>query len=109
MFLIHANDKRAPLAHQQLLQHVMTREALRRCGQKENDKQANATIQQSTEAWDTTLKTRGQPEKTPLNNPLVPLATALYKWGTLLSAWETQATYLAMQVQWRQWGLRKRR
>ena len=81
MFLIHANDKLAPLAHQQLLQHVMTREALRRTGQKENDKEATATIQQCTEAWDTTLKTRGQPDKTPLNNHLVPLATALYKWG----------------------------
>jgi hypothetical protein len=81
MFLIHANDKLAPSAHQQLLQHVMTREALRRTSQKENDKEATDTIQQSTEAWDTTLKTRGQPEKTSLNNPLVPLATALYKWG----------------------------
>ena len=81
MFLIHANDKLAPSAHQQLLQHVLTREALRRISQKEHDKEATATIQKSTEAWDTTLKTRGQPEKTTLNNPLVTLATALYKWG----------------------------
>ena len=81
MFLIHANDKLAPSAHQQLLQHVLTRESLRRISQKEHDKEATATIQKSTEAWDTTLKTRGQPEKTTLNNSLVTLATGLYKWG----------------------------
>ena len=79
MFLIHANDKLAPSAHQQLLQHVLTREALRRISQKEHDKEATATIQKSTEAWDTTLKTLGQPEQTTLNNPLVTLA--MYKWG----------------------------
>jgi len=81
MFLIHANDKLAPSSHQQLLQHVLTREALRRISPKEHDKEATATIQKSTEAWDTTLKTLGQPKQTTLNNPLVTLATALYKWG----------------------------
>jgi len=81
MFLIHANDKLAPSAHQQLLQHVLTREALRRTSKKEHDKEATDTIQKCTEAWDTTLKTRGQPEKTTLNNSLMTLASALYKWG----------------------------
>ena len=81
MFLIHANDKLALSAHQQLLQHVLTRESLRRISQKEHDKEATATIQKSTETWDTTLKTRGQPEKTTLNNSLMTLASALYKWG----------------------------
>ena len=81
MFMIHAHDKLAPSAHQQQFQHVLTREALKRIGQKEHDTEANATIQQCTEAWNTILKTRGQPEPTTLNIPLVTLATALYKWG----------------------------
>ena len=53
----------------------------KRSGQKEHDKEGIATIQQCTEAWNTTLQTRGQPESNTLNNPLVTLATALYKWG----------------------------
>jgi hypothetical protein len=92
-------DKLAPSSHQQLLQHVLTREALKRISQKEHDKEATATIQQSTEAWNTTLKTRGQPEQTTLSNPLVTLATALYKWGACV--WILCATPILADIQQR--------
>jgi hypothetical protein len=81
LYMIHVNDKLAPSAHQQLLQHVLTREALKRIGQKENNKEDNAIVQKCNEVWSTTLQKRGQQEPTTLHDPLVTLATALYKWG----------------------------
>ena len=81
LFMIHVNDKLAPSAHQQLLQHVLTREALKRICLKEHNKEENAIVQKCNEVWSTTLQTRGQQEPTSLHDPLVSLATALYKWG----------------------------
>jgi len=81
LFMIHVNDKLAPSAHQQLLQHVLTREALKRICLKEHNKEENAIVQKCNEVWSTTLQTRGQQEPTTLHDPLVTLATALYKWG----------------------------
>jgi hypothetical protein len=78
---IHVNDKLAPSAHQKLLQHVLTREVLKRIGQKEHNKKDNAIVQKCNEVWNTTLQKRGQQESTTLHDPLVTLATTLYIWG----------------------------
>jgi hypothetical protein len=84
LYMIHVNDKLAPSAHQQLLQHVLTREALKRIGQKEHNREDNAIVQKCNEVWNTTLQKRGQQEPTTLHDSLVTLATALYKWGACI-------------------------
>jgi hypothetical protein len=81
LFMIHVNDKLAPSAHQHLLQHVLTREALKRIGIKEHNKEHNTIVQKCNEVWSTIMQTRGPQEPTSLHDPLVTLATALYKWG----------------------------
>jgi hypothetical protein len=79
--MIHVNDKLAPSAHQKLLQHVLTREDLKCIRQKEHNREDNAIVQKCNEVWNTNLQKRGQKEPTTLHDPLVTLATALYKWG----------------------------
>jgi hypothetical protein len=77
----HVNDKLAPSAHQKLLQHVLTRESLKHNGKKEQNKEDNAIVQKCNDVWNTTLQKRGQKDFTTMHDPLVTLATALYKWG----------------------------
>ncbi len=81
LYMIHVNDKLAPSAHQKLLQHVLTREDLKCIRQKEHNREDNAIVQKCNEVWNTNLQKRGQKEPTTLHDPLVTLATALYKWG----------------------------
>jgi hypothetical protein len=58
---IHVNDKLAPSAHQKLLQHVLTREVLKRIGQKEHNKKDNAIVQKCNEVWKEAMHEKGIP------------------------------------------------
>jgi hypothetical protein len=59
--MIHVNDKLAPSAYQKLLQHVLTREALKRIGQKEHNKKDNAIVQKCNEVWKEAMHEKGIP------------------------------------------------